>query len=56
MKFQIFGKDNKCKLITESKSCIPDIAELKLMSKMGYKLKLDGRVVSLSRLKEILNL
>ena len=25
MKFQIYGKDKKCKLVTESKSCIPDI-------------------------------
>lgn len=54
MKFQIYGKDKKCKLVTESKSCIPDIDELKLMSKAGYKFKLDGKAVSLSKLKEVL--
>lgn len=56
MKFQIFGKDNKCKLVAESKACIPNMQELKLMSKVGYKFKLDGKVVSLAKLKEILKL
>jgi hypothetical protein len=56
MKFQIYGKDNKCKLVTESKSCIPGIDELKLMSKVGYKFKLDGKSISLSKLKEELKL
>ena len=56
MKFQIFGKDNKCKLVTESKACIPDINELKLMSKAGYKFRLDGKAISLSKLKEKLKL
>ena len=56
MKFQVFGKDNQCRFVTESKSCIPDIAELKAISKAGYKFKLNGKVVSLARLKEELKL
>jgi hypothetical protein len=56
MKFQIFGKDKKCKLVTESKACIPDISELKLMSKAGYKFKVDGKAISLAKLKEELTL
>jgi hypothetical protein len=54
MKFQIYGKDKKCKLVTESKACIPNIDELKLMSKAGYKFKLDGKAISFSKLKEVL--
>lgn len=56
MKFQVFGKDNQCRFVTESKNCIPDIKELTAISKAGYKFKLDGKVVSLSRLKEELKL
>ena len=56
MKFQIFGKDKKCKLVTESKSCIPDMKELSLMNKAGYKFKLDGKAISIAKLKEELKL
>lgn len=56
MKFQIFGKDNQCRFVTESKSCIPSIKELTAISKAGFKFKLDGKVVSLVRLKEELEL
>lgn len=51
MKFQIFGKDNKCKFVTESKSCIPNIQQLTTISKSGFKFKLDGKVISLAKLK-----
>ena len=51
MKFQVFRKDNKCKFITESKSCIPDKKQLTDISKAGFKFKLDGKVISLTRLK-----
>lgn len=56
MKFQIFGKDNQCKFVTEYKSCIPDISELIIMTKSGYKFRLNGKLISLSRLKESLEL
>ena len=56
MKFQVFGKDNQCRFVTESKSCIPSVQELTHISKAGYKFKLDGKSVSLSRLKEDLKL
>ena len=56
MKFQVFGKDNQCRFVTESKSCIPCVEELTHISKAGYKFKLDGKSVSLSRLKEELKL
>lgn len=56
MKFQVFGRDNQCKFVTEHKSCIPCRQELTHISKAGYKFKLDGKLVSLSRLKEELKL
>lgn len=56
MKFQIFGKDNQCKFVTEYKSCIPDISELIIMTKSGYKFRLNGKLISLSKLKESLEL
>ena len=56
MKFQVFGKDNQCRFVTESKSCIPNIKELTAISKAGFKFKLDGKVVSLARLKDELKL
>lgn len=56
MKFQVFGKDNQCKFVTESKSCIPKKKQLTNISKAGYKFKLDGKVISLSRLNAELQL
>jgi hypothetical protein len=54
MKFQVFGKDNQCKFVTEHKSCIPDVSKLTTMRKSGYKFKLNDKLISLSKLKESL--
>lgn len=56
MKFEIV-KDNKVYMWTEQKSCIPPFEELKAMSKarIPYKFKLNGKNISLKKLKEFLD-
>lgn len=37
---------------TTMKSCIPDEEQLSYMSKAGYKFKLEGKIVTLKKIKE----
>ena len=38
---------------TEHKSCIPDDSQLSSMAKVGYKFKIDGKIASIKKVKEL---
>ena len=56
MKFEILNDKNKVVMTTTSASCIPDRNTLNIMSKGGYKFKMDGKSITLKKLKEIENI
>ncbi len=52
MKFEVINDRGVTVMQTTMKSCIPDEEQLTYMSKAGYKFKLEGKVVTLKKLKE----
>lgn len=52
MKFEVVSDRGVTVMQTEMKSCIPDEEQLSCMNKAGYKFKLNGKNVTLKRLKE----
>ncbi len=38
---------------TVSESCFPDEDELTIMSKAGYRFKVDGKIMTMKKFKEI---
>lgn len=54
MKFEVINDKNKTVMRTPSPHCIPDKDILTLMSKAGYKFKLDGRIITIKKLNEML--
>lgn len=52
MLFQVVN--DKCISVfrTEFASCIPDESQLMSMQKVGYKFKIDGKAVSIKKIKE----
>lgn len=54
MKFEVINQANKVVMNTEQISRIPNDARLKLMNIAGYKFKMNGKPISLIRLKEFL--
>ena len=52
MKFEVVNDKGVTVMQTTMKSCIPDEEQLSLMSKAGYKFKLDGKNVTMKKLKE----
>ena len=54
MKFEVLNQIGKVIMNTECISRIPNEARLKLMSSAGYKFRLDGKAISLMKLKEFL--
>ena len=55
MKFQVVNRDNIPVMCTESVSCVPDEKELLSMQKAGYKFKVDGKVMTIKKIKEMKN-
>lgn len=53
MRFEVVNDKGTVIMQTETKSCIPDEDELSIMSKAGYKFKLEGKTVTMKKLKEI---
>lgn len=53
MIFQVINDKGVLVMRTEQKSCIPDDNQLLSMSKAGYKFKVDGKLTSIKRVKEI---
>lgn len=54
MKFEVVNDKGVTVMQTEMKSCVPNDDELFTMSKAGYKFKLDGKSVSIKKIKETL--
>jgi hypothetical protein len=54
VKFEILNDKNQVVMWCEKASCIPPLEELKLMSQSKYKYKLNGKNVTLKKLKEII--
>ena len=52
MKFEVINARGVTVMQTTMKSCIPDEEQLTYMSKVGYKFRLEGKVVTLKKLKE----
>lgn len=52
MKFEVVNDKGVAVMQTEMKSCIPDEEQLSYMSKAGYKFKLEGKIVTLKKIKE----
>lgn len=52
MKFEVINDKNKIVMHTSDISCIPDKDILNLMSKAGYKFKLDNKAVTIKKLNE----
>lgn len=46
MKFEVFNDKKNRKFWCESKACLPTISEITAMSKIGYKFKMDNKVIS----------
>lgn len=54
MKFEVVNDKNKVVMNTTNPDCIPKKDTLNLISKAGYKFKLNGKVVTIRKLYETL--
>lgn len=54
MIFEVINDKNKTVMSTTSLSCIPDKKILDSMLMAGYKFKLDGKLITIKKLNEIL--
>lgn len=55
MKFQVVNDKGVAVMSTEYVSCIPDDSQLTSMSKAGYKFKIDGKALSIKKIKEFVS-
>lgn len=55
MKFEVVNFDGETVFNTRSKRCIPQRHQIESMLKAGYKIKIDGKVVSKKKLFEIID-
>lgn len=56
MLFEVYNQNNKQVMVTEDPLCIDDNETLADMSKYaGYKFKLNGKSISLTKIKELRN-
>lgn len=53
MKFQVINDKGVGVMATHYTSCMPDDVQLASMSKAGYKFKIDGKVASIKKVKEV---
>ncbi len=56
MKFEVINDKNKVVMNTEFLSCIPEKTVLNLMSKSGYRFRLNNKIMSVKKLDEQLKL
>lgn len=55
MKFEIFNEKNKVVFNTQEKQCLPDKHQINTMIKIGYKFKIDGKLLTKKQLTELIN-
>ena len=54
MKFQVINDKGVPVMGTEYVSCIPDEQQLSSMAKAGYKFKIDGKAMSIKKIKQVI--
>ena len=54
MEFNVINDNGVCVMSTTHESCIPNEDQLKEMAKYGYKFKIDGKAISVKKIKEFL--
>lgn len=52
MKFEVINDKNKVMFRCDNVSCIPDPADIKMMSAGGYKFRIDGKIISARKVIE----
>mgnify|MGYP004512807673 CR=1 FL=1 len=52
MKFEVINDKNKVMFRCDDVSCIPDPADIKMMSAGGYKFRIDGKIISARKVIE----
>ena len=52
MKFEVINDKNQTIMQTSSANCIPDRSMLNLMSKSGYKFRIDGKIATVKKVIE----
>lgn len=53
MKFEVINDKGVAVMQTGSESCVPNEDELVIMNRAGYRFKVDGKIVTMKKLKEI---
>ncbi len=53
MHFEAIDREGKTRMSTDDLPCIPDESQLTSMSTAGYKFKIDGKAVSIKKIKEL---
>lgn len=53
MKFEAI-QNGEIIFVTEQISCIPPKRQIEIMTKAGYKFKIDGKIITKKRIEEIL--
>ena len=56
MKFEVINDKLKPVMTCTQKSCIPPADILKSMSAVGYKFRLDGKVIAVKRIMEYIKI
>lgn len=54
MNFEVLNDKNQVIMHTDFINCVPEVQILTLISKSGYKFRLDGKIVTLKKLKDYL--
>lgn len=54
MKFECVNREGRTMSSTTYMSCLPTERQIESMSKAGYKFKLDGKIISKKKVKELI--
>lgn len=55
MKFEVINDKQKTVMQTTNIACVPNETEIKLMTKAGYKFRMNGKLIKKSDLQKIIN-
>lgn len=54
MKFEVVNNQGETVMYTFHVSCLPTLRQVKSMTKSGYKFKIDGKIVSKSKVEQLI--
>lgn len=54
MRFKVINDKNKVMFRCDDVSCIPDPADIKMMSASGYKFRMDEKIISARKVIEVI--